>query len=142
MFLDFTLVALGPLFHISLNEELTPGRERSLDRIEQWRAKNEAFFVPLLPPRVGKMQIHAGERARYKPRHDQASVLGEHSTAPRKLALGQALVHDRRPFPLDLKAHDSHVRIRLQPLHSEPAATGPYLEFDRLLHEVAVEDPA
>jgi hypothetical protein len=97
---DLGFVELGSLLDVGLDEELTSRAEQTGDMVEYVRPDDESLRVPPFPPRIGKMK--EGRRANHPGSVEECEpdVFGE--TRPVGNMTQKALVHDDRPFALDL----------------------------------------
>jgi hypothetical protein len=128
---DLGFVELGSLLDVGLDEELTSRTEQTGDMVEYVRPDDESLRVPPFPPRIGKMKEEGGERTiRGQSRECQPDVLGEDTTSFGKSMTQKALVHDDRPFALDLEPEKADVSLSGQATQQETPAPRPHLHLE------------
>ena len=128
---DLRFVEIGPLIDVRLDEELPPGGEEARRFVEKRRSDDEPPMVPLLPPRIRKMQIHARDlRGRFESRERQPRVVREHATARREPEAHQPIVHEGGPLAAHFESDDADVGLTLKAFEQKTAAPGADLDFE------------
>ena len=130
--LDLLLVQRCALLHVGLDEELSRRRQQTSDVVEQHVAHHEAFFVTLLPPRIGEMD----EDGPYGSIRNEANerdlrVIGKDASAMGEPGLPEPLIDEMRPFETNLESEDSGFGRRHAPLEDEPTSSWADLDLER-----------
>lgn len=126
------VVELRALFDVGLNVELSAADEQARDVVEEDVAHDEALAMPLLPPRVRKVEKGASDgRVWPEPRQREARVFAEHTSTLRMTVLREPGIPDRGPLSSDLETDEQRVGRGERPLDEEAGLrAGPDLELD------------